>query len=259
VLQRGITFAGVEFRYPGHEQQVLAGIDLHIPAGSVLALVGDNGAGKTTMAKLLSRFYEPTGGEILVDGVPLAAIEPAVWQAGCTACYQDFARLELLVRQSVGVGDSAAIDDDARLRRAIDDAGAAQLDPSLDRGLDSQLGRRWNGVELSLGQWQRVALARSNLPLAPLLVLLDEPSASLDPETEYDLFERTARAARAATNGAVTVLISHRLTTIQMADHIALLEDGRIVEHGTHDDLIDAGGRYAALYALSAAGYHDEG
>jgi len=254
----GITLRGVRFRYPGAEDDVLRGVDLDLPAGSTVAVVGANGAGKSTLIKLLTGVHEPTGGEIVAAGTPLRDIAPAAWRSRLSGVYQDFAKLRLLVRETVGVGAVRHIRDRTAVAGAISRAGAPHAD-----GLDTRLGAAFGGIEPSLGQWQRFALARSLMrerhgERPPLCVVLDEPSAALDPLAEHELFVHLVgqmEAARSA--GAVTVLVSHRFTTVRMADVIAVLDDGRIAEHGTHAELMAAGGAYAELYRLQERAYRD--
>ena len=210
---------------------VLAGISLHLPAGAVVALVGENGAGKTTLVKLLCGFYGPDSGRILVDGTDLRRSSRA-WRARLGAAFQDFARFEFPVRETVGVGDLPRIDDLVAVGAALERAGAADVVHELPRGLDTQLGSRWeDGVELSGGQWQKLALGRGLMRTDPLLVVFDEPTAALDAHAEHELFERFAQAARAArARSTVTLLVSHRFSTVGMADLIVVLEGGRIIE-----------------------------
>jgi ATP-binding cassette subfamily B protein len=257
-LARGITFEKVDFAYPGTEAPVLTGLDVHLPAGSTVAVVGENGAGKTTIAKLLQRFYEPTGGAIRVDGVDLRRFDVDEWRERLSAASQDFARLQFLARESVGVGSLGHLDDTAAVLAAMDRGAAIDLVPRLPAGLDTQLGRDFDGgVDLSTGQWQKVALARAMMRSVPLLLILDEPTASLDAATEHALFERFAFQAQeaAAQAGAVTILVSHRFSTVRMADLILVLDRGRVIERGSHDELMAARGRYAELYGLQARGY----
>jgi ATP-binding cassette subfamily B protein len=233
---------------------------VRLPAGAVVALVGDNGAGKTTLVKLLCGFAVPDSGAILVDGADLAAFDPAGWRARCAATFQDFARLEFPVLEAVGVGDLSQVDDRAAVGAAVERAGATGVVADLPDGLDTQLGTRWEGgVELSGGQWQKLALARGLMRDHPLLLVLDEPTAALDAETEQALFQRYAVAMRAggaaATDGRVSILVSHRFSTVRMADHIVVLDGARVVETGSHQDLLAAGGPYAELYQIQAAAY----
>jgi ATP-binding cassette subfamily B protein len=254
----GITLRDVRFRYPGADEDTLRGVDLELPAGRTVAVVGANGAGKSTLIKLLTGVHEPTGGEIVAAGTPLRDIAPAAWRSRLSGVYQDFAKLRLLVRETVGVGSVRHIRDRTAVAGAIGRAGAPFAD-----GLDTRLGATFGGVEPSLGQWQRFALARSLMreghgDLPPLCVVLDEPSAALDPLAEHELFEHFVGQVRDATEaGAVTVLVSHRFTTVRMADLIVVLDDGRVAERGTHDQLMATGGTYAELYRLQERAYRD--
>ncbi len=256
-LHEGIRLEGVSFVYPGTEREVLQDVDLTLPAGAVIAVVGENGAGKTTLVKLLSRFYEPTAGRILVDGAPLAQMDPDEWRTRLAGAYQDFFRFELKARQSVGVGDVDRVDDEPAVRVAVGRAGADDVVDGLAEGLDTQLGATWpEGVEVSFGQWQKLALARGFMRGGPLLLVLDEPTAALDAETEHALFERYAEGAeREAANGRITVLVSHRFSTVRMADLIVVLDGARVVEVGSHEELMARGGQYAELYGIQAASY----
>ena len=256
-LADGIRVEGLSFRYPGTEPLALEGVDLHIPAGAVVALVGENGAGKSTLVKLLCKMYEPTAGHILVDGAPLARMAADEWRARLSGAFQDFFRFELAARRSVGVGDVPRLDDDGAVRDAVARAGATDVVDGLASGLDTQLGPTWpDGVEVSFGQWQKLALARGFMRDEPLLVVLDEPTAALDAETEHALFERYASSARLGReSGHITLLVSHRFSTVRMADLIVVLDGARVVEVGRHEDLVAAGGQYADLYAIQAAAY----
>ncbi|GIM90903.1 ABC transporter ATP-binding protein [Paractinoplanes toevensis] len=255
-LTDGITLRGVGFRYPGAAADTLHSVDLHLAAGSTVALVGANGAGKSTLIKLLTGLHVPSAGSLLVDGVPLSTLSPFRWNARLAGVHQDFARLRLRLRETVGVGNIRFIRSPTVVGSAISQAGAPPF-----AGLETQLGAPFGGVEPSLGQWQRLALARSLMrevagDRPPLCVVLDEPTAALDPLAEHELFQLfvdRARAARLA--GAVTVLVSHRFTTVRMADHIAVLDDGRITEQGSHPELMAAGGQYAELYRLQERAY----
>lgn len=256
-LQRGIRFETVGFRYPSGDSEVLSGVDLDLPAGATVALVGDNGAGKTTLVKLLCGFYPPTSGSILVDGTPLDHFPIKEWRRRLSGAFQDYARFEFMAREVVGVGDLPRAGHDEVVRGALDKAGASDFPDSLDRGLETQLGRTFGGQDLSGGQWQKLALARAMMREEPLVLVLDEPTASLDAETEHALFERYAGAARevARQTGAITLLVSHRFTTVRMADLIVVLDGGRVTEYGTHDELMARGGSYAELFTLQARGY----
>jgi ATP-binding cassette subfamily B protein len=237
---------------------VLADVDLRLPAGRTVAIVGDNGAGKTTLVKLLCRFYEPSAGSITVDGVALGDFTVEDWRSRISAGFQDFGRLHLVARESIGVGDHALLGSDAVVLGALERAAAAELPAALPQGLETQLGRDFDGgVDLSQGQWQKVALGRAMMRQAPLLLVLDEPTASLDAPTEHALFERFTGAARqaAARSGAITILVSHRFSTVRMADIILVVSGGRVAEMGDHAALMRAGGLYAQLYELQARGY----
>jgi ATP-binding cassette subfamily B protein len=257
-LNRGIALEGVSFRYPGTDRDILKDVDLLLPAGQTVAIVGDNGSGKTTLAKLLCRLYQPTTGRITVDGTDLGRLSASEWRRRTSAGFQDFARLQLLARESIGVGETALIQEDAALRSAMARASADDLMAAFPRGLDTQLGREFqDGVELSIGQWQKAAISRAMMRRNPLLLILDEPTASLDAPTEHALFERFAGAAReaAARHGTITLLVSHRFSTVRMADLILVVAGGRIAEAGDHATLMRAGGAYAQLYELQARGY----
>jgi len=256
-LSEGIAVEGVSFRYPGTERLVLEDVNLTLPAGSVVAIVGENGAGKTTLVKLLCKLYEPTAGRILVDGAPLAGMPADGWRERLAGAFQDFFRFELAARHSVGVGDVPRLDDEAAVSSAVRRAGAAEMVDELASGLDTQLGPTWpGGVEVSFGQWQKLALARGFMRDEPLLVVLDEPTAALDAETEHALFERYAGAAREGReSGRVTILVSHRFSTVRMADLIVVLDGAHVVEVGRHEALMAKGGQYAELYSIQAAAY----
>ena len=238
-----IAFHDVSFVYPGSSRSVLSGLDLTVRAGTSLAIVGQNGAGKTTLAKLLCRLYDPTTGSISVDGADLRGLEPGGWRRRLAAVFQDFVRFELSLRENVDPTREASDDD---IRAALVDAGAtnlAELDTPLAKGYS-------NGIDLSGGQWQRVALARALCAVrrGAGLVLLDEPTAQLDVRGEAEVFDKVLQATRDAT----TILISHRFSTVRHADRICVLEHGRVVELGSHDDLMALGGRYKAMFELQA-------
>ncbi|GAC1377417.1 MAG: ABC transporter ATP-binding protein [Acidimicrobiales bacterium] len=257
-LGDGITFEDVSFAYPGINQPlVLEHVDLRLPAGSVVAVVGENGAGKSTLVKLLAKLYEPTGGRILVDGIDLATIAAPLWRERMAGAFQDFVRFELPAQGTVGLGDLPRIDDADAVTGAVERAGAVDVIEGLPGGLSTQLGPTWpGGVDLSGGQWQKLALARGLVRDDPLLVVLDEPTSALDAETEHALFERFADQARVASRaGRVTVLVSHRFSTVRMADLIVVLSGSNVAEVGTHDELIALGGTYAELYDIQASAY----
>jgi ABC-type multidrug transport system fused ATPase/permease subunit len=240
---REVRFRDVTFAYPSGGGPVLEGFDLTIPAGSSLAIVGQNGAGKTTLAKLLCRLYDPQAGAIEVDGVDLHELDLDAWRSRVTAVFQDFIRFELPLRENVAPAGAP----DADIRAALADAGAANL-----ADLDTILARGYEGgTELSGGQWQRVALARALCAVrtGAGIVLLDEPTAQLDVRGEAEIFDRILAATRHAT----TILISHRFSTVRHADRICVLEHGRVVELGTHDELMAAGGRYRTMFDLQAS------
>jgi ABC-type multidrug transport system fused ATPase/permease subunit len=239
----------VTFAYPvGAGAPVLEGFDLTIPAGSSLAIVGQNGAGKTTLAKLLCRLYDPQQGSIEIDGVDLRELDLDAWRARVTAVFQDFIRFELPLRDNVSPEGAP----DAVIEAALAEAGAghlASLDTILARGYEG-------GTDLSGGQWQRIALARAlcAVKMGAGLVLLDEPTAQLDVRGEAEIFERILAATRRAT----TILISHRFSTVRHADRICVLEQGRVVELGTHEELMAAGGRYRTMFELQASRFETE-
>jgi len=256
-ISRGIRFENVTFRYPGTDRPALEDVDLFIPAGSVVAVVGENGAGKTTLVKLLAKLYAPSSGRILVDGVDLAGMDSRRWRERLAGAFQDFFRFEFLAGQTIGVGDLPRLDLEPALVTATDRAGARDVVETLPAGLRTQLGPTWHeGVDVSYGQWQKLALARGFMRDEPLVVALDEPTAALDAETEHQLFERYAgRARQGRRNGSVTILVSHRFSTVRMADLIVVLDGARVAETGSHGELMARGGRYAQLYQIQARAY----
>ncbi|MEY9926202.1 ATP-binding cassette subfamily B protein [Catenulispora sp. GP43] len=258
-LAEGIRLEGTAFAYPGSAKQVLHDLLLDLPAGSTVALVGENGAGKTTLVKLLTGMYAPSAGRVLIDGTDLADLDLASWRGRVTATFQDFVRFQTPARQAVGLGDLPRIDDGAALAAAVERAQAAPVVAQLPDGLDTQLGRTFpGGRELSGGQWQRIALARGQMRKQPLLTVLDEPTAALDAVTEAAVFDRHVRiAAERREQGAITLFVSHRFSTVRAADLIVVLDGGHVVETGSHDELMAADGHYAQLYSLQARGYLD--
>ena len=257
-ITRGIRLEHVSFAYPGTERLVLDDVNLELPAGAVVAIVGDNGAGKTTLVKLLAKLYEPSAGRILIDGVELGRLPAEEWRTRLAGALQDFFRFEFRARHSVGVGDVPRLDDEPAVLNAVGRAGAEDVVTRLSAGLQTQLGATCpEGVEVSFGQWQKLALARGFMRDRPLLLVLDEPTAALDAETEHALFERYAAAARGSVNddGRITILVSHRFSTVRMADLIVVLDGARVAEVGTHEELMGRGGAYAELYGIQAAAY----
>ena len=254
-LTRGVRFEHVSFTYPRTVRLVLEDVTLALPAGAVVAIVGENGAGKSTLVKLLAKMYEPTSGRIMIDETPLARIAADSWRAKMAGAFQDFFRFELRARQSVGLGDVPRLDDLPAVAAAVSRAGADDVITRLGAGLETQLGPTWpDGVEVSFGQWQKLALARGFMRERPLVLVLDEPTAALDSETEHALFERYAAAARSA-DGRLTILVSHRFSTVRMADLIVVLQGARVTEVGSHDELMARGGQYAELFGIQAAAY----
>jgi ATP-binding cassette subfamily B protein len=220
-------------------------------------VVGENGAGKTTLVKLLAKLYDPASGRVLVGGADLAGMPADEWRSRLAGAFQDFFRFELRARHSVGLGDVPRLDDQVAVRSAVARAGADDVVDRLAAGLDTQLGPTWpEGVEVSFGQWQKLALARGFMRDEPLVLVLDEPTAALDAETEHALFERYAGEVRGAgAEGRITILVSHRFSTVRMADLIVVLDGARVVEVGSHAELMQQGGQYAELYEIQAAAY----
>jgi ATP-binding cassette subfamily B protein len=256
-LDEGITLDGVGFAYPGTQRAALDAVNVRLPAGAVVAIVGEYGSGKTTLVKLLTKLYSPDSGRILVDGIDLAEIAASGWRDRLSAAFQDFGRFHIRFGDAVGIGDVTARADSGRVAAAVDAADASSLVARLPDGLDTQLGREFDGVELSEGQWQKTALARASMRPAPLLFVLDEPTASLDAPSEQEIFERYMARARelARRSNAITVIVSHRFSTVSGADLILVMEAGRVVEQGTHDELVRAAGRYADLYGIQETAY----
>lgn len=250
-IAHGIEFRHVSFRYPGSDADVLRDINLHIRPGERIALVGLNGAGKTTLIKLLTRLYDPTEGEVLLDGVDLRAYDLTSLHQRFGVIFQDFVRYQFTVRENIGFGQVDSLDDRGRIQAAADRGGASSIIENLPQGYETMLGRRWEkGQELSGGQWQKIALARAFMRKAEVLVL-DEPTSALDAEAEYEVFRRFGELME----GRIAVLISHRFSTVRMADRIVVLSAGKIIELGSHAELIQLDGAYARLFNLQAEGY----
>ncbi|RGA00773.1 ABC transporter ATP-binding protein [Microbispora triticiradicis] len=259
VLREGIRLENLSFVYPGTGKVILEDLNLTIPAGGSVALVGENGAGKSTLVKLLCGLYQPTSGRILVDGTDLRDLPAGEWQARVASLFQDFARFELLLRENVGVGDVARMEDEQAVLRAVELARAGRIVASVPGGLSGLLGHGYGqGTELSMGQWQTLGLARSQMREDPLLLVLDEPAAALDAAAEHAIFERYANlsADTGRRSGGITLFVSHRFSTVRMADMIVVLDRGRVAESGDHRALVTRRGLYAELYELQERIYH---
>lgn len=254
-LVDGIEVEALSFTYPGAAAPAVDGLSVRLPAGSVVAVVGEYGSGKTTLVKLLSKFYRPSSGVIRVDGTDLADLDGPSWWSATSAAYQDFGRYQTTLADAVALGDLGA--DPAEVSRSLADADAAALAARLPRGVSTELGARFGGVELSEGQWQKVALARACMRPHPLFFVLDEPTASLDAPSEHAIFQRYMARSRAlgAAVGAVTLVVSHRFSTVADADLVLVMERGRLIESGTHADLLALGGVYAEFYGIQASAY----
>jgi ATP-binding cassette subfamily B protein len=250
-IVRGFTFENVGFRYPGAERWALRGLDFDLRAGEVLALVGENGAGKTTLVKLLARLYDPDEGRILLDGRDLRDYDLDDLRANIGVIFQDFMRYHLSAADNIGVGQIDAMNDAARIREAARRSMADEVIETLPQGYDQLIGRRFKtGVDLSGGQWQKIAIARAYMRDAQVMIL-DEPTAALDARSEFEVFQRFKELS----SGRTAVLISHRFSSVRMADRILVLSEGRLEASGTHEGLLAQGGRYAELFELQAAGY----
>jgi ATP-binding cassette, subfamily B, bacterial len=257
-LTEGIRLEAVSYRYPARAELTLRDVSVTLPAGSTVAIVGDNGAGKTTLVSLLAGLCRPTAGRILVDGADLADIDPLDWRQRISAGFQDHARFEFSIQRAVGLGLLRDLDDAAAATAALNRAAAADVAEHAPAGLATQLGPSWpDGVDLSGGQWQKLAIGRAMMRSDLLLLLLDEPTAAIDAETEHRLFARWTAAARDVRQraGAITVLVSHRFSTVRMADLILVLRDGGICERGSHAELMAARGLYAELFEIQARAY----
>ncbi len=249
---KGIQFEDVGFRYPGREEWALRHVNVFIPAGQSLALVGQNGAGKTTFIKLLTRLYRPTEGRILLDGRDLRDWDEGELRRRIGVVFQDFAQYQFTARENIGLGSVDDLENTEQITRAVHKGGAEEVVGALKEGLETSLGRWFrDGVELSGGQWQKIALARAFMREGADILVLDEPTAALDAEAEHAVFQRF----RELTQGKTSILISHRFPTVRMADCILVIEHGQVVERGTHAMLIEKNGRYAQLFALQAQGY----
>lgn len=248
----GVRFENVSFCYPEANEPALIDIDLHLPPGASLALVGENGSGKTTLIKLLTRLYRPTSGRILLDGLDLGEWDADVLRGRIGVIFQDFARYQMQVGENIGAGDEPHFDDETRWRAAAERGQADDFIATLPAGYRTQLGKWFrDGRELSGGQWQKIALSRAFMRTRADILVLDEPTAAMDAQAEADVFEHFRRIAQ----GRITILISHRFSTVRMADQIVVIDRGRIVERGTHQELVALDGRYARLFALQAKGY----
>jgi ATP-binding cassette subfamily B protein len=250
-IREGFRFENVGFRYPGSERWAVRGLTFSLQPLERIALVGENGAGKTTLVKLLARLYDPDEGRILLDGIDLRDYDLSSLRQNIGIIFQDFVRYDFVLRENIGVSQVTALDDDARIQEAARQSRADSVAERLPQGYDQMLGQRFDGgVELSGGEWQKVALGRAYMREAQVLIL-DEPTAALDARAEYEVFLRFAEL----TKGRMAVLISHRFSTVRMADRILVLRDGQLVDDGTHDELVARGGLYAELFSLQAAGY----
>ncbi|MEX2394193.1 MAG: ABC transporter ATP-binding protein, partial [Actinomycetota bacterium] len=256
--QHAIRFENVSFAYPGTDRAIFSGLDLDITHGESLAVVGANGAGKTTIVKLLCRLYDPDAGRITVDGTDIREFPPHLWQRRVGAIFQDFVHYPFSARTNIAFGDIGRIDDESAVRRAAELGGATGIVEGLTKGWDTILSRQFeDGADLSGGEWQRVALARAMMAASGDIgvLVLDEPTANLDVRGEAEIYGRFLEL----THGKTTIVISHRFSTVRRADRICVLEDGRVVEQGSHERLLSNKGRYAEMFRLQAARFLEEG
>lgn len=250
-IKQSLKLENVSFQYPHSSRSLLQDINLTIPAGETVALVGENGAGKTTLIKLLCRLYDPTNGRITIDGMDLRELNVVDWRRQISVVFQDYVCYSLNVRENIGLGNIAHMDNEAEIIEAAQKSGAEKAISRLPKGYDTMLGTQFEeGEELSIGEWQKIAIARAFLRHAQLLIL-DEPTSALDPEAEYEVFEKF----RQLIEGKTAILISHRLSTVRMVDRIFVLEKGRIVETGCHEELLQLGGTYARLFSIQSKYY----
>ncbi|MCI0470351.1 MAG: ABC transporter ATP-binding protein/permease [Candidatus Aminicenantes bacterium] len=252
-IEHGIEFRNVSFKYPGAGKWVLKDLNLKIQPDENIAIVGENGAGKTTIVKLLSRMYDPQEGEILLDGVDIKEFDPSRYQEMIGVIFQDFSQFQLTARENVGLGNIVEINNLDRIKKAAAKSGADHVIGRLPRGYESVLGKYFDeGSELSIGEWQKIAIARAFMRDSKILIL-DEPTASLDARTEYEIFQQFQELCR----DKISLLVSHRFSTVRMADSIVVLEAGRIVEEGSHDELMRLGQKYAAMFNMQAEFYQE--
>ncbi|GHO63057.1 ABC transporter permease [Ktedonobacter sp. SOSP1-52] len=258
-LVSGIVVENLSFIYPGSETAALDHVCMSLPASSVTAIVGEYGSGKTTLVKMLFKLHTPDEGRILVDGTDIASLAPSAWRVRTTAAFQDFGRYHIAFGDTIGLGDLPRREEPEAIREAVLAANATELVSRLPDGLNTPLGRELGGIDLSEGQWQLTALGRASMRNDPLLLVLDEPTASLDAPSEHNVFLHYMKRARvlARTTGAATIVVSHRFSSVAEADQIIVLDRGQVVETGTHQELLPRGGRYAELYGIQARAYSE--